>query len=229
MFERIIEEAPRFFTYYNLMFVLGAMWRTLLMTLVGCSIGFTVGLGLAVLRRTSSAWLRPARYAAILYVETFRRIPFLVVLFIVLYFIQPIYSGASLLAIATVAVCLMSTAFLSEIIRAGLESVPRQQMESAEVLNFHPGQTLAWVILPQAWKVILPPAVAFVVMFVKDTSLASQLGVVELTYAGKILVNKGFSPLLGFGAILAAYFILSYPLSRLGAHLETRLGTSRNT
>ena len=72
------------------------------------------------------------------------------------------------------------------------------------------------VILPQAWKVILPPAAAFIVMFIKDTSLASQIGVVELTFAGKMLVNRGFSPVLGFGAILIAYFVLSYPLSRLG-------------
>jgi polar amino acid transport system permease protein len=82
------------------------------------------------------------------------------------------------------------------------------------------------VILPQSWKVILPPAAAFVVMFIKDTSLASQLGVVELTFAGKMLVNRGFSPVLGFGAILVAYFILSYPLSRLAAYLEKRLASS---
>ena len=63
-------------------------------------------------------------------------------------------------------------------------------------------------------------------MFVKDTSLASQLGVIELTFAGKMLVNRGFSPLLGFGAILVCYFALSWPLSRAAAHLEKRLAAS---
>jgi len=85
---------------------------------------------------------------------------------------------------------------------------------------------LTLVVLPQSWRVILPPATAFVIMFIKDTSLASQLGVIELTVAGKMLVNRGFSPLIGFGAILACYFILSYPLSRFAAYLEKRLAPS---
>ena len=129
---------------------------------------------------------------------------------------------------AIVAVCVLSTAFLSEIIRGGLDSVPRTQVESATVMNLSPAQTLFWVVLPQAWKVIIPPAVAFAVMFVKDTSLASQMGVLELTFAGKMLVNRGFSPILGFGAILACYFVLSYPLSLFGAYLEKRLAASRH-
>ena len=69
-------------------------------------------------------------------------------------------------------------------------------------------------------------AAAFVVMFIKDTSLASQLGVIELTFAGKMLVNRGFSPVLGFGAILICYFALSYPLSRFAAYLEKRLAAT---
>ncbi len=85
---------------------------------------------------------------------------------------------------------------------------------------------LVLVILPQSWKVILPPATAFIVMFIKDTSLASQLGVIELTFAGKMLVNRGFSPVLGFGAILICYFLLSYPLSRFAAYLEKRIASS---
>ncbi len=228
MFDRILTEAPEFFNYYNIVFILQAMGRTLLMTVFGCAVGFGMGLLLAVARRGRSTAALPLRIAATLYVETFRRIPFLVVLFIVLYMIQPIWPTISLLGIAIVAVCLLSTAFLSEIIRAGIESVPEKQVESAQVLNFSPFQTLFWVILPQAWKVIIPPAIAFAVMFVKDTSLASQMGVVELTFTGKMLVNRGFSPFLGFGAILVCYFILSYPLSLFGAYLEKRLAASRN-
>lgn len=228
MFERIVEEAPAFFNYYNAVFILQAMARTLLMTILGCSFGFGVGLLLAVLRRTKSKAVAPFRIAASLYIEIFRRIPFLVILFIVLYVVQVVWPTISLLGVAVIAVCVLSTAFLSEIIRAGLDSVPQTQYESAQVLNFTLWQTLFWVVLPQAWKVIIPPAVAFGVMFIKDTSLASQMGVVELTFAGKMLVNRGFSPFLGFGAILACYFVLSYPLSLMGAYLEKRLAASRH-
>lgn len=226
MFERLVEEAPLFFNYHNLVFIAQAMARTLGMTVIGCSVGFFFGLLIAVLRQSSLTVLMPLRAVAIAYVETFRRIPFLVILFIVLFVIEPLMPGTSLFGIATVSVCLLSTAFLSEIIRSGLESVPPQQIEGARTLNFSALQMLFMVVLPQSWKVIVPPATAFVVMFIKDTSLASQLGVIELTFAGKMLVNRGFSPVLGFGVILLCYFALSYPLSRLSAYLEKRLASS---
>ena len=218
MFDRLITEAPMFFNYHNLVFLGQAMARTLGMTLIGCAVGFTAGLLIAVLRQTTSGALLPARLLVIGYVEFFRRIPFLVILYIVLFVIEPLVPGTSLFGIATISVCLLSTAFLSEIIRSGLESVPKTQIEAASILNFNMLQTLVFVILP--------PAAAFVVMFIKDTSLASQLGVIELTFAGKMLVNRGFSPVLGFGAILVAYFMLSYPLSRFAAYLEKRLAPS---
>mgnify|MGYP001821001601 FL=1 len=226
MFDQITEQLPLFFNYHNLVFLLQAAARTLGMTVIGCTVGFVCGFLIAVLRRSSIVWLYPVRLAGIAYVEFFRRIPFLVILFIVLFVIEPMIPGASLFVIATVSVCLLSTAFLSEVIRSGLESVPPQQIEGAHALNFNAIQTLFMVILPQSWKVILPPAAAFVVMFIKDTSLASQLGVIELTFAGKMLVNRGFSPVLGFGVVLLFYFALSYPLSRWAAYLEKRLASS---
>lgn len=225
MFERLIEETPLFFNYHNVVFLGQAMARTLGMTLIGCGVGFAAGLLIAVVRLSNARVLLPLRMLVIAYVEFFRRIPFLVILFIVLFVIEPLIPGTSLFGIATVSVCLLSTAFLSEIIRAGFESVPQAQVETAKTLNFSALQTLAMVVLPQSWRVILPPAAAFVVMFIKDTSLASQLGVIELTFAGKMLVNRGFSPVLGFGAILVCYFILSYPLSRYAAYLERRLAS----
>lgn len=226
MFDQFAEQLPLFFNYHNLVFLLQAAGRTLGMTIVGCTVGFVCGFLIAVLRLSSTRWLYPVRMVGIAYVEFFRRIPFLVILFIVLFVIEPLIPGASLFVIATVSVCLLSTAFLSEVIRSGLEAVPPQQIEGARALNFNAIQTLLMVILPQSWKVILPPAAAFVVMFIKDTSLASQLGVIELTFAGKMLVNRGFSPVLGFGAVLLCYFALSYPLSRWAAYLERRLASS---
>ena len=95
-------------------------------------------------------------------------------------------------------------------------------------MNFSYFQVLKEVIFPQAWKVILPPAFSFFIMFIKDTALASQIGVMELTFAAKILNNKGFSPLLSFGTILILYFILSFPLDRFGKYMEKKLASNRN-
>ena len=82
--------------------------------------------------------------------------------------------------------------------------------------------------LPQAWSLILPPVFGYFVLFIKDTALASQIGVLELTDAGKILNTKGFSSFLVYGTVLVLYFMVSYPLARLGSHLEGRLGASRH-
>ena len=83
------------------------------------------------------------------------------------------------------------------------------------------------IVLPQAWPVIIPPAIAFAVSFIKDTALVSQIGVFELTFRGKELNNQGFSGVLVFGTIALCYFLMSFPLSMLGQYLEKRLATPR--
>jgi len=228
MIDRIMAQLPAFFTWANGVFLLTAFTNTLIMTIVGCAVGFALGMSLAALRRTSGRWLMPLRMLALLWVETFRRLPFLIILILVLFTVQAIAPDISLLGIATISVTLAASAYLSEIVRGGLDSVPQTQIDAAAAMNFSAWQSFWLVILPQSWRVILPPAAAFMVMFVKDTSLASHLGVVELTFSGKILVNRGFSPLLGFGTVLVLYFALSWPLGRLAARLEERLAPSRH-
>jgi polar amino acid transport system permease protein len=225
----LLDQLPALMTWANAAFLVGALGRTLMMTVIGCTLGFALGLGIAVLRRSRGRPLAPARWLALLFVETFRRLPFLVTLILALFASQQVAPELSLLGIATVAVTLAATAYLSEIIGAGLDAVPRAQVEGAEALNLSAWQTFWLVVLPQSWRVILPPAAAFMVMFVKDTSLASHLGVVELTFSGKILINRGFSPVLGFGAVLILYFLISWPLGRLAARLETILAPSQRS
>ncbi len=228
MVERILNEIPRFFEYYSAIFLLKAMATTLLMTLLGVGLGFLLGFLIVYLRQTPGMFWLPVRIIAITYVEVFRRIPFLVILYLVLFFIQAVSPNASLFTIATIGICMLSIAYTSEIIRAGFESVPRQQVEAAAAMNFSRWKILRKVIVPQSWPVILPPAFAFMVSFIKDTALVSQIGVVELTLAGKVMNNRGYSALLVYGTILILYFILSYPLTRLGAHLEKRLAPTKD-
>ena len=91
-------------------------------------------------------------------------------------------------------------------------------------MNFGRIQLLFTVMLPQSWKVILPPTVGYLVGFVKSTSIASQVGVLELTYAAKIMNTKGFSAMLCFGTVLILYFAICYPLSLFGGLAERRAG-----
>jgi polar amino acid transport system permease protein len=226
--DRILQQIPRFFSPGNVALLLDAVGTTLALTFIGCVSGFLLAFLIVFLRQTPGVWALPLRLLGIAYVEIFRRIPFLVVTYLVLFFIQTFESDASLFTIAVVAICIYATAYTAEIIRGGFESVARQQIEAATAMNFTRWQTLSGVIIPQSWPVILPPAVAFAVGFIKDTALVSQVGVFELTFRGKELNNGGFSGILVFGTIALIYFGISYPLSRFGRWLEIRLASSRS-
>lgn len=226
--DRIIEQIPRFFSWPNLVYLAEAAGITLAMTFIGCLIGFVLAFVLVYLRQTPGLWALPLRAVVIAYVEIFRRIPFLVIIYLVVFFVQAVVSNISLFAIAVIAICLYATAYTAEIIRAGLESVPRQQIEAATSMNVGRLRTLIWITLPQAMPVIIPPAIAFAVSFIKDTALVSQIGVFELTFRAQELNNQGFSALLVFGTVAVIYFLISFPLNLLGQHLEARLGASRS-
>lgn len=228
MLERLAREIPRFFSPENLAFLAQGVGMTLALTFIGCILGFVLAFLLVYMRQTPGWWAAPFRLLAIAYVEIFRRIPFLVITYLVLFFIAVLVDNASLFLIAVVAICIYSTAYSADIIRGGFESVPRQQIEAAMAMNFSRWKTLTRVIMPQSWPVIIPPAVAFMISFIKDTSLVSQVGVFELTFRGKELNNMGFSGILVFGTIALLYFLMSYPLTRLGAWLEKRLAASRH-
>jgi polar amino acid transport system permease protein len=224
---RLLHEIGAFATWYNLVFLVQAGARTLLLSAAGCLCGFVLGFILAVLRHTVGRALLPARVLGVMYVEIFRRIPFLVTLFLVFYAFQALNMDVSVFWVAVVSTCVIGTAYLSEVVRAGFAAVPRAEWDAAATMNFSLFQTLRFVVAPQAWKTIVPPAFAFFLSFIKDSALASQIGVVELTYAGKVFNNRGLAPSVAFGSVLLAYFVISYPLAKAGARVEARLAVSR--
>ncbi len=228
MLSEIIDQIPQVFTFYNLILLAEAALITMTLSAVGCIVGLVLGFALS-LARMSHGWpLLPVRTAARIYIEVVRRVPFLVTLMLFFFGAQVLGFDLPPLMIALISTSVISTAYVAEIIRGGLASVHPSQLEAAAAMNFTAWQTLQLVRLPQAWPLILPPVFGYFVLFIKDTALASQVGVLELTQAGKILNTKGFSAFLVFGSVLALYFLISYPLARLGAHLEDRFGASRH-
>jgi polar amino acid transport system permease protein len=228
MWERLIAEAPRFFTYWNLRFLLLGAATTIALSFAGCAFGALVGLVLSTVRMTRSPFLLPVRAITIVFTEFFRRVPFLVTLMLIFFAFQLSGLELPLFVVGAISVFLIASAYIAEIIRSGFLAIHHNQWEAAATMNFTLIQTIRYVILPQAWRVILPPGFGFFVLFIKDTALASQIGVVELTYVGKVLNNRGFSPMLSFGTILVFYFVISFPLTRVGAHLEAKLAPPRN-
>ncbi|MFW2543694.1 amino acid ABC transporter permease [Primorskyibacter sp. 2E107] len=225
--DRILEQLPAFFAWKNIVLLAESTALTLSMTVLGCVIGFGLALVLVYLRTTPGRWAMPLRALCIAYVEVFRRIPFLVVIYLVLFFIQTVAQDVSLFTIAVISICIYAIAYTADIIRGGIESVPQTQIEAAQTMNLSRFQTMRLCVLPQALPVILPPAIAFAVSFIKDTALVSQIGVFELTFRGKELNNQGYSGVLVFGTIAFCYFLMSFPLSLFGQYLEKRLATPR--
>ncbi|MFM0073897.1 amino acid ABC transporter permease [Paraburkholderia sediminicola] len=228
MFASSQVEIAQLFSFYNLLLLVEGFAATFVLSAAGCFTGFLAGFVIAIVRVTHSRTMAPLRALAFAYCFLFRRIPFLVTLMLVFFASQTSKANLSTFAVASLSVCLIASAYLGEIIRSGLESVHKNQWEAALTLNFSYFESLRFVIVPQAWRVIVPPTFGFFVMFIKDTALASQIGVMELTSAGKVLTNKGFSSWLVYGTVLVLYFVMSYPLSRLGKRLEKKLATTRN-
>ena len=136
--------------------------------------------------------------------------------------------NASMFTVAATTVALSAAAFAGENVRAGLESIHPNQWDAAETMNMGGLTALHRVVLPQAWPVIIPPSMTYSVGLVKSTSIASQIGLFELTYAARIMNNKGISAGLAYGTILILYFVICYSLNRFALWLETRHATARN-
>jgi polar amino acid transport system permease protein len=225
MLDRIVQELPQFLSYYNVIFLLKALGATFALSVIGCAAGFVAGFAIAMLRLTRSGVLAPARFLAVTVVEFFRRTPVLVILFLVFFFFNVTRIDLPLFTVALIAMFFVAAAYIAEIVRGGFESVHATQWQAAQAMNFSFAQTMYYVVVPQSWKVIIPPVFSFFLLYIKETALVSQLGVLELTYAGKVLTNKGFSSFLVFGVVLILYFLMSYPLTRFGYWMEKRLAT----
>jgi polar amino acid transport system permease protein len=221
--EILANEAPRFFTWWNMLFLGQAVLNTLVASVLGCGIGYALGFGLATLRLPQVVPFGPLRAAAILWVETFRRIPFLVLLLLVFFLSQALRLEAPLWAIAVAAVAIRMSALAAENVRAGYESVRPQQWEAALTMNIPALAALRRVVLPQSWRVILPPSIVHVLSMVKETSLVSQIGFIEITFAAKMLTQRGFSAMITYGTALVLYFCVSWALAALARAAERRL------
>lgn len=201
--------------------------NTIVYTLFSFVGGALLGLTMALLRLSS---IRAYRWFAAVFIEVFRGLPALLTIILV-GFITPIALGISfpkLLGVSTagiVALSLVAGAYLAETIRAGIEAVPKGQIEAARSLGMTHAQTLRLVVVPQAFKIVIPPLTNELVLLLKDTSLLAVLGVTaeqrEITKFARDAANQGFNatPLIVAGL---AYLVITIPLTRLVAVLEKR-------
>jgi polar amino acid transport system permease protein len=201
----------------------GALWTVGLsaMAIIG---GGLAGFILALMRVSPS---RPVRLISSIYIQILQGTPLLVVLFLGYFGLAAIGFDVSAFAAAAVSLTIYNAAYFGEIWRGCIQSVPKAQWEAAEGLGLGRTQRMFKVILPQAIRIATPTTVGYLVHIVKDTSLASVIGFVELARAGQIINNSLFEPFLVYVIIAGIYFALCYPLSVFSRRLERRLATGR--
>ena len=209
----------RSFGLAEFMFILEAARWTLALSLLAFVGGSVVGLAVALARTGESRW---AQAAAGLFIQVFQGTPLLLQLFLIFFGAPVLGFDINPWVAAGIALILNSGAFLGEIWRGCIQAVPRGQWEAAEALSLSYVNRMRDVVLPQAWRIAVPPTVGYGVQIIKGTSLAAIIGFTEITRAGQIINNATFQPLLVFSAVAAIYFALCWPLSLLAARMERR-------
>lgn len=212
----IIELVVKYKQYY-----ITGIKITLLLSFLSLIIGGTLGALISLLRLSKVKFLR---FIASVYIEVVRGIPMLVMISLV-FFGSYVLSGVDLNAFIStlIAVSLNSAAYVAEIVRSGIQSIDKGQTEASRSLGISQSQTMRHVIFPQAIKNILPALANEFVTLIKETSVASTIGLAELMFASKTVQSASYQPFKPLVIVAVIYFILTFTLSQLIGLFERRL------
>jgi polar amino acid transport system permease protein len=207
----------------NFAFLMSGMQLTLIISAVTLILAMIGGLLLAALDMSKH---RTLRFLGLAIGEIIRNTPILVQLLWV-YYVLPIVFNFQIEALpaAIIGLSVYSSAFISEVYRAGIQAVPQGHREAAQVLGLSPLQSFARIVLPQAIRLTLPPLAANFVQLIKYSSLASVISVSEITRRGMELSATAFRPLEIFTFIAAVYFAICWPLAMAIRFWERRLAS----
>lgn len=203
---------------------------TIYLSLIAFGGGGIVAACITVLRILPS---KSARFFAQSYIWFFQSAPLLMLLFLFGLGVPRLFGlDVNIWFAASLALTLYSSAYLAEVWRGAIQSLPDGQWEGASALGLRFFQTLRLIILPQAFRVSIAPTVGFLVQIIKGTSLAYIIGFSDLMSIGKRWANapvEGTEPFIIYPLMALIYFALCFPLSRLALRLEKRLGTVPKT
>ena len=197
---------------------------TLRLAVPAMALGSFLGIAIGLARLARSPWVH---LPATAYVEFFRGVPLVMVIFWC-WFAVPLIAGRGLpeYTIALAAFVVFEAAYLGEIVRAGIQSVPRGQVEAATATGLTQAQTMRHVVLPQALRNMVPALVTQFIVLLKDTSLASIIGYVDLTKAAQIVNNREIRPFELYLFVAVVYWACSYAMSSYARRIERRLETT---
>ena len=166
---------------------------------------------------------KPARIIVGVWVDLIRGTPFLVQIFVIFFILPGIGIELEAFPAAVIALTNLTASFITEIVASGILAVPKGQREAATASGLSYYQQLRFIVLPQAIRSILPPLVGQYVLLVKDSSVVSAIGVVDITRVGWLTVQRIPEGLMVFGLVGLLYFAICYPLINLSGFLERRM------
>lgn len=193
---------------------------TLYIFIIAVIVGFLIGLIVALMRLSP---VKPLQWLAIIYVDIIRGTPFIVQLFFIYFGLNSLeWLSMDRMYAGILTVAINAGAYFAEIIRAGIQSIDKGQTEAARSLGMTGRQTMVQIILPQAFRRMLPTITNQAIISLKDTSLLSIIGIADLTQQGQVQQATTFEPFIVWTMVGLLYFVVIYLLSLLSKFLERR-------
>lgn len=211
------------FSWINVQFLLKGLWVTIQVSALSIVFSFIIGGALGLLRYMK---IPVVSLVVGILIDVIRNLPLLLIIFFTYFALPNLGIRLSIFWAAVAAMTVFESAMLAEIIRGGIQSIPKGQMEAARSTGLTYWQSMRIIILPQAIKKMVPPLVSQFIALIKDTSLATVIVLPELTYSAKIIYGQNTNYVLPmFFAMTVLYFIVCYVLSIVAGRLEQKLGT----
>ena len=202
--------------------LLHGLWVTLWLSAAASFFGLILGLITGLCRISTNITLRQL---SVFYIEVIRGTPLLVQIFIFYFFLGTVLDISRIVA-GISALAIFAGAYVAEIIRAGIQSIPKGQMEAARSLGMTVPQAMIYIVLPQAFKRILPPLAGQFISLIKDSSLVSVIAITDLTKSGREVITSTFATFEIWFVVALLYLVLTSFLSQVIAWVERRLAVS---
>lgn len=201
-------------------YLMDGLQTTLYIFVVAIILGFIIGLIVALFRLSPFKILN---FIALVFVNAIRGTPFIVQLFFIYFGLNTLeFISLDRVPAGIITVAINAGAYFSEIIRAGIQSIDKGQTEAARSLGFTGGQNMRFIVLPQAFRRMLPAITNQAIISLKDTSLLSIIGIADIMQRGQVQASATFDPLNVWLIVGVIYFVIIYILSLLASYAERR-------
>lgn len=206
-------------TLEHISFILRAALQTIELSLLSFISGFILATVIALL---SMVHIKAFNIIAKIYVQVIRGTPLLMQVFFIFFALPQLGIRLSIFLSALLALTANTGAFMSEIIRSSIKSIPKGQWDAGNSLGLSRLQLISKVIIPQAIRIAIPPTIGYITALIKNTSVASTIGVLEATRAGRLVTEQTGLGLVSFFFVGVIYFCICYPISKISKKLEKK-------